>query len=318
MEIIDSIRWVVSQHFPGVSIQTIVDKGVWIKHIFEVTLDNGRIVYVKLNVHPEWGELIHDIAVEQIFREHEIPAPLTLASDMTCGILPYPFVIQERIGGIRLSQVIDHGSTEDNKEVYRAIGRIYRKMHSIHNERSGLWNDNLKQILYEISPNDYMYRAEMINGSGKAALESGKIAPKTYERALDLWSKNMEYLKNHQPSLIHGSPFVWTIYLDRVDGNWIVTKLMSLGDVLWWDAAYDVAFLLYPPFGTIGHEEREAFQEGYGELPESKRILLYALMQRFCAAMGVYMEPGSPENLKWREECLKDVDRFIGEIEILG
>lgn len=309
------IECAVKKYIPRCSIQTIEDKGTWIKKIFEITLDTGEVVFLKLKVHPEWGDLEHEIAVEKLFNDNGLPAPHTLAFDMSCEILPYPFVFQKRLDGIRLNTLISQSSKKDRLAIYKNIGCLYRQMHSIKNDCSGLWGDNPQKILYPISPNDYMYQAELINGSGKAALEQGRITCETYNRAGELWAKNIEYLKDHQPVLIHGSPFIWTIYLNELEGDWKVTKLMSLGDVMWWDAAYDIAFLLYPPFAEVGEEEWKAFEKGYGELPSSKRILLYAMMQRLCAAMGVYMEPEMPQNEKWRENCLKDVDEFLNEIE---
>ena len=90
---------------------------------------------------------------------------------------------------------------------------------------------------------------------------------------------------------------------------------MSLGDVMWWDAAYDIAFLRYPPFGEVGAEQWNAFARGYGQLPEDKRILLYAVMQRLCAAMGVYIEPEMPGNEEWRKNCLNDLKHFLKVLE---
>lgn len=74
----------------------------------------------------------------------------------------------------------------------------------------------------------------------------------------------------------------------------------------------------YPPFGEIKEDEWKAYEKGYGELPERKRILLYAVMQRLCTAMGVYMEPYMQQNEEWRANCLKDVEEFLNEIESKG
>lgn len=242
MQMKKMIECAIKKYIPGCSVQSIKDKGTWIKKIFEITLDTGEVVFLKLKVHPDWGDLKHEIAVEKIFNDNGLPAPNTLAFDMSCEIIPYPFVIQERMDGIRLDSLLLQSSKKDRLAIYESIGCLYRQMHKITNDHSGLWSENPKQILYPISPNDYMYQAEIKNGSGKLALEQGRITRQTYDRIVDVWAKNMEYLKDHQPVLVHGSPFIWTIYLSVLEDNWKVTKLMSLGDVMWWDAAYDIAF----------------------------------------------------------------------------
>jgi hypothetical protein len=53
-------------------------------------------------------------------------------------------------------------------------------------------------------------------GCGKRALEEGWITKAIYNRTVALWSENLDYLKDHQPALINCSPFLWTIYLERL------------------------------------------------------------------------------------------------------
>ncbi|MCG8516280.1 MAG: hypothetical protein MI740_19300, partial [Halanaerobiales bacterium] len=90
---------------------------------------------------------------------------------------PYPFILQEKMDGRKLSKLICRSSLKDQTAIYYTLGCLYRQMHGIKNEQSGLWSDNPKKILYSISPNEYMYQAEIINGSGKAALEQSNGKP---------------------------------------------------------------------------------------------------------------------------------------------
>jgi hypothetical protein len=62
-----------------------------------------------------------------------------------------------------------------------------------------------------------------------------------------------------------------------------VTRLNALGDFLWWDPAYDVSFLLYPPGYVWPDDCKEALTTAYGSLPEDWRINLYGILQHFCA-----------------------------------
>lgn len=156
---------------------------------------------------------------------------------------------------------------------YEAMGCFFGKMHAIHNERSEL----LIPFPGAPHPNDYMYQAEIIGGSGKEALARGRIAQTTYDRAIALWRDNLDYLKDHQPSLISSSPFLWTIYLEADGLAWRVTKLTPMSELMWWDPAYNLAFLQYPPFGESSASQWGAFLRGYGSEPEKKRILQHGL-----------------------------------------
>jgi hypothetical protein len=90
-----------------------------------------------------------------------------------------------------------------------------------------------------------------------------------------------------------------------------------MAELMWWDPAYNLAFLQYPPFGQVRTKRWGAFLGSYGSKPERKRILLYLVMQRLCAAMGIYKEPQSAYNKAWAKQCLDDLDAILDEIAML-
>ena len=53
-----------------------------------------------------------------------------------------------------------------------------------------------------------------------------------------------------------------------------------MAELLWWDPAYNLAFLQYPPFGQFRESRWDAFLHSYGSEPERKSILLYLVMPR--------------------------------------
>ncbi len=224
---------------------------MWIHHHYEVTLDNGMTVFFKVGEKPEWNDVQHEANVVDFLIENKIPAPHVLAVDTSNSIIPYPYIIQERIGGIRLCNLLSLVNQDEQVIIYETIGKLYRKIHSIKNDHSGLWGEGPRTIRSPISPNDYMYNAEIVNGSGMKALAQGIISKSTYQRVVTYWQDNLDYLKSHQPSLIHFSPFLWNIYLEKQAGTWNITKLMATGDVMWWDTAYDLAELQYPSSDTL-------------------------------------------------------------------
>jgi len=308
-QIVENINHAVRVHLPGRTVQNINDRGVWERHIVEVELDGDEIVFFKIQT-TDWNMTGFEEMGVQLFQDHGLPAPRILAIDKTCQILPHPYLIQEWRGGTRLGTLLETANEADVESIYEALGQFYRQMHAIHNKRSGL----LIPFPGSPSPSEYMYQAEIVGGSGRQALEAGRITQITYDRAVAIWKENLDYLKDHQPSLINGSPFLWTIYLEKGDQGWTVTKLTPMAELMWWDPAYNLAFLKYPPFGQIRESRWDAFLRSYGTEPERKRILLYLVMQRLCAAMGIYKQPQNKHNAAWAEKCLDNLDVILDEI----
>jgi len=311
----------VRVHCPGRSVQAIRDRGEWLRRIVEATLDRDEVVVFKVDLPhegPGWlqakaGEC-HERDVARILESHGLRVvPPVLVVDHSCQIIPAPYIIQARVGGTRLGELLDRVSESDAEAIYETVGRFYRRMHAIHSDRAGVWIGSTPEEPWG-DPTGYMYRAEVVEGSGRRALELGRITQGMYDRAVALWGEHLDYLRDFQPSLIHYSAFPWNIYLEPEEGGWRITKLMSLGDVMWWEPAYDLACLQYPPYGDARPAHWRALLRGYGLLPERRRILLYAVMQRFCAAMGAYMEPRTARGRAWAVRCLEDVEGFMDEI----
>lgn len=311
------INAAVERYLKGKKVKEILDCGEWIRHHYKVTLSNNDIVFFKLITHPEWVGMKHEYNVVNMLHMNNLPAPKVLAIDDTCKYIPYPFLIQKKIGGKRLGDLLEIVSSQDKINIYRQLGHFYKKLHSVKGKESGLWAEgNPMDVMYSLSPNDYMFNVEIVNGSGELAYKSGFITKKLHNEIIKLWSDNMDYLKDHEPSMVHISPFYWNIYLEK-KSHWKITKILSLGDVMWWDAAYDIATLKYPPFGEYNESLWEAFLETYGEEPDEKRMLLYSIMHRLCASMGVYMEPDKYKNNSLKKSLSNDLIEVIDKLKLL-
>jgi len=307
-----SIRRAVDVHLPGRTVITVRDRGVWERHIVEVMLDGDETVFFKIQTE-DWNMTGFEAKGIRLFQEHGLPTPGVLAVDASREIFPYPYLIEERRGGTRLGTLLEGADGSEAERIYRALGSFFGRMHAIHHDRSEL------MIPFEGSPapGEYMYQAEIVGGSGKAALEAGRISQATYNRAVALWGANLVYLNDHRPTLISTSPFLWTIYLERDAQGWTVAKLSPMAELMWWDAAVNLACLQYPPFGTVSSSRWVAFTSTYGVTPERKRVLLYLVMQRICAAMGIYKEPRTARTEAWAAHCLDNLDDIMDEIEAL-
>ncbi|WP_105617062.1 aminoglycoside phosphotransferase family protein [Vallitalea okinawensis] len=305
------------EKYLGGQVVDIKDKGQWVRHHYEVTLDTRSKIIFKLITNEEWSVIAHESNVINMLKQYDLPAPEIIAIDDTCELIPYPYTIQRYFGGIRLGQVLETATEEEKILLFKALGDFYRRLHAIKGRKSGLWDENDPyQTRYPVSPNDYMLQAEIINGSGKMALEEGVITRKQYVEVIKLWQENLDYLKDHEPVMIHVSPFYWNIYFDKTT-SWKIRKIMSLGDVMWWDKAYDIATLKYPPFGKYDPDLWREFIKTYGEEPDEKRLLLYALMHRLCSAMGVYMEPKGYDREALKKSLSNDIEEIINRIGAL-
>jgi len=305
-QFVEGLKRAVSVHLPGRTVQQINDRGVWERHIVEVRLDGDEIVFFKIQP-TDWNMTGFEEKGVQLFQEHGLPTPRILAVDVSCEILPHPYLIQEWVGGTRLGMLLEKADETEAERIYAALGHFYSQMHAIHHERSEL----LIPFAGSPPPSEYMYQAEIVGGSGKQALEERWINQETYDRSVALWGENLAYLKNHQAALINGSPFLWTIYLAREGQAWSVTKISPMAELMWWDPAYNLAFLQYPPFGQVSASRWAAFLRSYGAEPEKKRILLYLVMQRLCAANGIYKEPQTEQTQAWAQNCLDDLTTIM-------
>lgn len=309
------IKEVIERYFPGKHVKEIIDKGKIIKHTYKIVLDDNEVLYLKLAVHEEWSDLLHVKNVSEIFNKKGISSPKVLVIDHSKEILPYAFMIQEEVYGTKLINLLENQDRRNVLQIYEGLGRYLRKTHNITNAKSGIWSDNPYDVKYPISPNEYMFREEIVEGSGKKALEANLITKDVYNRIIKTFENNMEYLKNHTPTLINVSFFTWNVYLDRQQSNWEVTKVMSQNDVMWWDPAFEVALIKYPPFFETDEEMWKSFLLGYGEEPEDKRLILYSILQRLCANMGVFMEPNIKDKEEWIEKSFKEISRLLDLVE---
>ncbi|MBN2007092.1 MAG: aminoglycoside phosphotransferase family protein [Anaerolineae bacterium] len=313
MTITDEIvRNIIAHNLPGRKAITIEDRGVWIRHNFRITLDTDEIIYLKIDQSFPASE--KEAFICDLLSKHHLPAPPVIAVDTSGAIIPNPYILQKHCDGVKLERLLAQENEAEHEIIYFAIGKFYRKLHNIQHPYSG-WIDGPGRV-YNASPNEHQYQ-EVIVKIGQRAVDNGRLSASDHNRLQHIWTKNLEWLDQHQPSLIGGS-FLWTLYLAKKNGEWQVTKMMDLEDLLYWDAAWDLMNIQYPAFGEkLKPAVWQAFREGYGETPCEKRRKLYLLLQRLDAGMGNYLEPETANNRRWRDNVWKTFPKLLDEVENL-
>jgi len=302
-------------HFPENTITWIEDLGTWVRHNFRVHFNDRKAVIYKFNVNTDWMDSsVHEYRVIEILDQHGIPASPVLVVDDSLQESPYSFIAVEQGPGERLDRLMRIKTDDEIKSMYQAIGRFYRNLHAIQGETSGVWVNDPKELI-PVSPTDYLFENEIVNGSGAALRDKGILSRLHYQRIVDVWHANLEYLKNHKPVMVHGSPFPWTIYLEKQGPAWQVTRITGLGDSFWWDPAYDLTFLIEPPFTFMFDQWRIAFLQGYGVKPEVRRLMLYRLLQIICAVNNVYMQPKSDQSETWKQGAIHAIPGLLKSLE---
>ncbi len=285
---------VVGAILPNKHLCEVKDRGFWVRQVYELVFEDGERAFMKIHCHADWlDSTANEDHLCKMLRQHGLPAPKTTFLDPTGKHLGFPFILQSALPGKPLSHWLTATDPNVWPQLFTAIGVTYRRIHAIQGPASGVW-DGSPEVTLSMSPNDFYLENELRLGSGKAALDAGRITLDQYEKVLTVWEAALPELKSHAPSLVHGSAFPWTICLSKEDECWQVSRLNALGDFLWWDAAFDQAMLVYPPGFAWPEACLEALWDGYGEHPDPWRIQRYALLQHLCALNGIYRPPKLP------------------------
>jgi len=313
------VRKIANKIFPDKRLRSIEDKGLIIKRNFLMNFADGEKYFVKFNVRNEWSNLKHEENVIKVFENNDIPVPPLIFHDETNFISPYPYIIQKQISGLKLSDIY-YSDEYDFEKIFESVGVYYSKIHSVKNDVSGLWSlDEYTERRFPISPVKYMYDSEISRGSGFELLKKGVIPVSLYEKIDRVWSESIEYLEQSDVTMIHASAFLWNVYVDISNENEVyVSKVTSLGDVMWWDPMWDVATLLFPPFFEMNEKNINSFIRGYGNEIEYKKVYIYGVMQTVSALNGIYMEPKSVRKENWKKLAIERINGFLDKIEVLS
>jgi len=149
------------------------------KWVYDILLEDGRRVILKTV--PE-GDFVNEIVITDFMLKNDLPVPKVLDHDQTCTDFSEPYMIKEWVGGNKLGAVLKSVNETETLKIFRTVGRVFGRMNDLHNERSGLIRDGSYNTL-PVSPNEYMFNAEIVNGSGKKAVEENWISESLHRRS---------------------------------------------------------------------------------------------------------------------------------------
>ena len=293
----------------------------WIMELRKVTLSDGKTLLFKIGFNDKWTDeavILNHVALVKMLRYAGIPQPQVLSYEADKSIYGFRFLLFEGYEGKKLGEIYKKSDMASRVKLFESLGHAYNLIHNKMNPWSGLWDGSPDKKKYSIHPARFYSDAEFHNGSGKNLYESGKISESLFQEICSIWDSNLQYLENRPASLVHVSPFPWSIYLTQKQDAYFVTGFSALADFMWWDAMSDVAHILYPPFMDITDEERNGFLRQYQREVDYKAISLYKLLNRICALSEVYMAPLSQSiQNEWINRQLSQLHNIASEIRKL-
>jgi hypothetical protein len=289
----------VERVLPGEVVVELEPRGRWLRDIYLLRTATGLEAVLKLDPDTESGMSAKEAYVAALLQSHGLPVPETLALDADGVHLDVPFIIQRRVGGRRLLDLVGDADEAQRSAIYSSLGRYYRRLHAISAPRSG-WIDATGAVL-PFSPNEFQQQKVIVD-VGARLVAQGLLEVRLHRRLVQLMADSLPFLADHRPTLVRGA-LPWTVYLDPARG-FAVTKETDLHDYLWWDPAWDLASLRYPAFLDIDDACWTAFVGEYGEIGDERRIQLYRLLQLVDASAGNYYEPAAPAHDRWRSTAI--------------
>lgn len=302
------------------TVSHIEEPHVWIMQSYRVHLADGRCLLLKIGINPDWTDsstILNHVRATQLIRSTGIKQPKILSFSEHEDEYGFMYILSETQRGTRFCDAYKGASNYERKQLYKSVGQAYSQIHSIKNEWAGVWDGNPSKKKYPIHPCDFYRDAEIYGGSAKYLHENGIINTDLFRRICLAWDENILYLKQRPSSLIHVSPFPWSIYVIKKEDGYSVRGFSAIGDFMWWDPMSDVAHLIYPPFLNITNEEQNSFINEYNIPLDKRAINLYTILNRVCAMSGCYLAPVESNYAKtWIQEEIKLLNMTLNKLEV--
>ncbi|MEN9933730.1 MAG: hypothetical protein RLZZ387_309 [Chloroflexota bacterium] len=233
----------------------------------------GRHVLVAIAVE---GDLAGEVFFLRSLALKHLPAPRLIAHDLTCGQVPFSWVVLSHVAGAPLSAVADGALL---RLAARQVGRALRRAHQIgapgfgRPQTTGRWPVR-------------GWREALGGWLGRREARARAQQALGEERAAALWAATIEHtaIACEEPCVLHGAVGPERALVTGADNSIQLEALVRPGEVVAGDPLFDLAHGLLP-----GHPEpfRRGLMEGYlatGALTEEQADRLARLRLMLVAA----------------------------------
>jgi aminoglycoside phosphotransferase (APT) family kinase protein len=194
--------------------------------------------------------LRRELAVERFLRLLGELVPRTVASDFTHEIVPRDVVVQTFLSGELWDGIKDSLTAAENEVLWRQLGGIARKIHSVPGDRFGLPPPKSQFASWHLAFLDLA--AGMLED-----LKRFGIDPKGVSEFLRLARDGRpQFAEVDEPRLVHGDLWPKNVLIDRKHGAPKIAGLLDAERAIWGDPLAEWVFHYY--------EMPDAFWEGYG------------------------------------------------------
>lgn len=207
--------------------------------------------------------------------------PSILAADFTHQILDRDSLFQTYMEGEQWAQVMDALTSEEKRALWRQLGDITRKIHSVRGEHFG--NRILSPSFSSWSQSVVAWLTHIIHDLEDAQLDAADI-----RNILDIAQAHQESLDEiTQPQLLHGDLWTVNILVKRDEGSPRIVAVLDSDRASWGDPLADwTMFLLQRNAGT----EVDAFWETYDRPEKSRAAQFRALVYQGAFIGGARLE----------------------------
>jgi len=296
-------------------IKSISEPTTWVMQLYKIQLSDGRILILKIGIIQDWSDassIKNQIKVSHILQSVGIDQPQIINFSENTEKYGFRFILSESQKGKKLYEILNTSSEKEKEIIYYEIGNMYSKIHELKNDWAGIWDGDPGIRKYPIHPAEFYLNAEVKNGSGKYLLENGIISKELYENINKAWETNISFLKDRPNSLIHNSPFPWSIYINKERQTYSISGLSALGDFMWWDKMIDVTHIINPPFLSLTDDTICAFRNGYKHQIDDKTMSLYSILTKICNMAGCYFAPINIKDAEqWNEKQIETIKENI-------
>lgn len=188
-----------------------------------------------------------------------VPSIATFA-DISKKRIPYDFLLMEFVKGVSLA---DYKEGKNIKEIYRGMGKLFKKIHTIKVEGAGILDNRFliknKKIkgMYE---NWNQFFLVNLNQHIAKSLTIGVVEKEDIFFIKDVFKKFSSKLSNKNLSLLHNDPGTRNIFTDGKS----ITGILDWEDAIVGDPLWEIAFIHTFLFRKEDEEKFNNFCKGYG------------------------------------------------------